>query len=85
MIRLIAVASFAFAVATSAQAMSPAPLHQPDGVLTQVRMACGAGRVRVHGVCVARTTAATSAAASAGARSGVQGMFAVIGYTERRH
>ena len=56
MIRLIAVA-FALAVATSAQAMSPAPLHQPDaGMITQVREACGAGRVRINGVCVARTT-----------------------------
>ena len=36
MIRLIAV-GFALAVATSAQAMSPAPLHQPDGMTTQVR------------------------------------------------
>ena len=55
MIRLIAVA-FALAVATSAQAMSPAPLHQADGMITQVREACGAGRVRINGVCVARTT-----------------------------
>ena len=55
MIRLIAIA-FALAVATSAQAMSPAPLHQPDGMITQVREACGAGRVRINGVCVARTT-----------------------------
>ena len=52
---LIAVAS-ALAVATSAQAMSPAPLHQLDGMITQVRDACGAGRVRINGVCVARTT-----------------------------
>ena len=56
MIRLIAVAAFTLAIAASAQAMSPAPLHQPDGVITQVREACGAGRVRVNGVCVARTT-----------------------------
>ena len=56
MIRLIATAAFALAVATSAQAMSPAPLHQPDGMITQVRLACGPGRTRVHGVCVARTT-----------------------------
>ena len=56
MIRLIAFAAFALAVATSAQAMSPAPLNQPDGMITQVRAACGAGRVRVNGVCVARTT-----------------------------
>ena len=56
MTRWIAVAAFILAVATSAQAMSLAPLHQPDGMITQVREACGAGRVRVNGVCVARTT-----------------------------
>jgi hypothetical protein len=55
MIRLIAVA-FALALATSAQAMPLAPLHQPDGMIMQVREACGAGRTRVGGVCVARTT-----------------------------
>jgi hypothetical protein len=38
MIRLIAVA-FALAVATSAEAMSPAPLHEPDAMITQVRKA----------------------------------------------
>ena len=32
MIRLIAIAAFALAVATSAQAMSPPPLHQSDGI-----------------------------------------------------
>ena len=42
MIRFIAVA-FALAVATSAQAMSPAPLHQPDGMITQVRQAVARG------------------------------------------
>ena len=56
MIRLIAITGFALAVATSAEAMSPAPLHQSDGMITQVREACGAGRVRINGVCVARTT-----------------------------
>ena len=55
MIRFVAVI-FALAVATSAQAMSPAPLHQSDGMITQIREACGAGRVRINGVCVARTT-----------------------------
>jgi hypothetical protein len=55
MIRLIAVA-FVLALATSAEAMSPAPIHQPDNMITQVREACGAGRVRINGVCVARTT-----------------------------
>jgi putative N-acetylmannosamine-6-phosphate epimerase len=55
MIRLIAIA-FTLALATSAQAMPLAPLHQPDGMITQVAAACGAGRTRVNGVCVARTT-----------------------------
>jgi hypothetical protein len=56
MIRLIAVAGFALIVATSAQAMTPAPIPQPDGMITQVRLGCGPGRTRVNGVCVARTT-----------------------------
>jgi hypothetical protein len=56
MLRLFTVAGFALAVATSAQAMSPAPLTQPDGMITQVRLGCGPGRTRVNGVCVARTT-----------------------------
>jgi hypothetical protein len=56
MIRLIAIAGFAVAVATSVQAMPLPQLHQQDGLMTQVREACGAGRVRINGVCVARTT-----------------------------
>jgi hypothetical protein len=56
MIRLIAVAGFALSVATSALAMTPAPIPQPDGMITQIAAACGAGRTRVNGVCVARTT-----------------------------
>jgi hypothetical protein len=55
MIRLLALASFALAVATAAQAMTPAPISQPDSMLTQVRMGCGVGRVMVNGVCEART------------------------------
>jgi hypothetical protein len=43
MIRLIAFAAFALALATSAQAMPLTPLHQSDGMITQVRHACGAG------------------------------------------
>ena len=35
MVRLIAIA-FALAVATSAHAAPLAPLHQPDGMITQV-------------------------------------------------
>ena len=56
MIRLIGFAAFGLVLATSAQAMSPMPLHQPNGMITQVREACGAGRVRINGICVARTT-----------------------------
>jgi hypothetical protein len=56
MIKLIAVTGFALAVATSAEAMTPAALYQPGGVITQVAYACGPGRTRVGGVCVARTT-----------------------------
>ena len=51
MIRLIAVA-FALTVATSAQAMSPAPLHQANGMITQMREACGAGMHMVNGECI---------------------------------
>jgi len=56
MIRLIAVAGLALSAAISAQAMTPAPIPQPDGMITKVAAACGAGRTRVNGVCVARTT-----------------------------
>ena len=57
MFRLIAVAGFALSLVVSAQAMTPAPIVlQPDGMITKVAAACGAGRTRVNGVCVARTT-----------------------------
>jgi hypothetical protein len=56
MIRLIAIVSFAFVVATAAQAMTPAPIPQQDGMITQVAAGCGLGRTMVNGVCVARTT-----------------------------
>ena len=50
MIRMIAVAAFALAVATSAQAMILAPVHQSGGSITQVRQACGVGMHWVNGV-----------------------------------
>ena len=56
MIRLIAFAAFAFAVTTSVQATPVAPIQEPDSMITQVVAGCGAGRTRVNGVCVARTT-----------------------------
>jgi hypothetical protein len=56
MIRLIAAAAFVLTAATAAQAMPVTSLQEPDGMITQVRLACGPGRTRVNGVCVARTT-----------------------------
>jgi hypothetical protein len=55
MMKLIAVAAFALAIATSAEAMTGAPIHQRDSAITQVAYGCGMGRTRVGGVCVART------------------------------
>ena len=37
MIKFIAFAAFALALVTAAQAMPRVPLHQPDGMTTQVR------------------------------------------------
>ena len=51
MIRSIAVA-FALALASSAQAMPPAPLSHSDDMVMNVREACGAGAHRVNGRCV---------------------------------
>ena len=56
MMRLIAGATFALLVATSVQAMTPAPMPQPDGVITPIAAGCGPGRTMINGVCVARTT-----------------------------
>ena len=56
MLRSIAAAGFVLAVVTSVQAMTPAPIPQPDGMVTPVIAGCGPGRTRVNGVCVARTT-----------------------------
>lgn len=56
MIRLVAVVCFALSFASSAQSMTPAPAPQPEGIITQAAYACGPGRTRVNGVCVARTT-----------------------------
>jgi hypothetical protein len=51
MVRLIAFTA-ALIVATSAYAVTLAPLHQSDGMVTQVRHYCGAGMHMVNGVCV---------------------------------
>jgi hypothetical protein len=51
MIRSVAIA-FVLTLASSAQALPPVPLHQPDEMVIKVREACGAGMHRVNGVCV---------------------------------
>jgi hypothetical protein len=57
MIKMISVAFVLVLLASaSAQAMPLAPIQQPDSMITQVVAGCGAGRTRVDGVCVARTT-----------------------------
>ena len=67
MIRLLISVAFALAVATSAEAMSPAPLHEPDARVThiadgqpcdlknQVRI-WGCPRCGANGICMLRTT-----------------------------
>jgi hypothetical protein len=51
---LIAIALF---TATSAHALSLGVAHhETNGIVTQIREGCGIGRVRVNGICVARTT-----------------------------
>jgi hypothetical protein len=51
MTRLIALA-FALTLASLAQAMPLAPLHQSDEIVVQVREACGTGMHMVNGTCV---------------------------------
>ena len=68
MIRLISVV-FALALVTSAQAMSLAPLHQQDGMLTQVREACGAGMHMVNGVCMRSAARRNAARCAVGMRT----------------
>ena len=54
MIKFIAFAFFALALATSAQAMSPPPLHRSDGISTEARYV-GRGVARGHRYGVARS------------------------------
>jgi hypothetical protein len=68
MIRSIVVAASALVVATSAQAVTLAPVHQPDRIVTQVRMGCGSGMIRVNGVCVT-PSAITASSGGPGARA----------------
>lgn len=54
MMRLIALAGFALAVATSAQAMPRATPGQAGSLTIQVRDRCGTGMALVNGLCVLR-------------------------------
>jgi len=68
MIRLITVA-FALVVSTSAQATPLAPLQQPDGMITQIREACGAGMHMVNGTCVRTAVRRNAARCAVGMRT----------------
>jgi hypothetical protein len=50
------ITAIALLTTSSAYAMSPVTHHETTGMVIQVREGCGAGRVRVNGICVARTT-----------------------------
>jgi hypothetical protein len=52
MIRMIAIVVLGSALAFAAQAMPFTPIHQPDPMITQAAMGCGAGRVMVNGACL---------------------------------
>jgi hypothetical protein len=54
MIRFIVISGFALVVATSVQAMTPAPLLQPDSLITKVAAGCGIGKTMVNGKCETR-------------------------------
>ena len=61
MIRLLISVAFAY-FATSAEAMLPAPLHEPDTMITQIRKVRPAhqpcdlpSQVRINGICMLRT------------------------------
>jgi hypothetical protein len=68
MMRLIAIAVFALAITASAQAMPVAPVHEPDGMITQVAAACGAAG---HELVVSAWLEPPNAK-SAGVRDGVE-------------
>ena len=52
MIRTIVIAVFGLALASAAQAVPFAPIHQSNESIITVREACGAGMHMVNGVCV---------------------------------
>jgi hypothetical protein len=81
MIRLIAFAAFALALATSAHAMSPPPLHQSDGISAEARyrgVARGYGGYRRYGYGGIGATATADIAATAGIGTTAAGIGLVM-------
>jgi len=72
MIRLIVIADVALSVATSAHAMTPAPIPQPESVVVPVAAACGPGRTRVNGSALQEPPSATPAEKPEGVCDGTQ-------------
>ena len=68
MIRMIGLA-FVLIASTSAQAAPLATLHQPDGMVTHVREACGTGMHMVNGTCVRTAVRRNAARCAVGMRS----------------
>lgn len=56
------------AMTSSTQAMTRAPVQQPDTMVTKVAEACGVGFQRVRGVCVRNSAVRTVRRCAAGMR-----------------
>ena len=88
MIKFIAGSTFALLAATSVQAMTPAPIPRPDGVITQVAFGCGIGRTLVNGQCVARVVIRQDRREARREAYGVGAPYAGVGqddYTQGYH
>jgi hypothetical protein len=83
--RLLTAAGLLLALVTPAEGITRAPLHQSDEMIMQAAYRCGAGRTRVEGACMARTTirhTRRAAELSAGASGGTEAF--VLGGTKCR-
>ena len=82
MMRLIALAALAWVMTASAQAMPMAPVHGPDGVITQVAYGCGPGRTRIQVSAWPGPPFAMLAAIIAGAHDGMEALACATTTTE---
>jgi hypothetical protein len=85
MIKLIAGATFALFAATSALAMTPAPIAHPDSMITQARFGCGPGMTMVGGACVSRSAIRQTRRAVRGDAYGAYGAGPGGDYANRSH